>query len=125
LVQVQRRHVATGVVVAEFAYTFPVPTYYLGRPKPAVFVLKDRNALAREAAAARAANPPPNYLILYSDTAPVDTPLLEQALGARLTPVCGVAPSLGDRLAPLTNPRHNHTPPARVLGVPPIPAPPP
>ena len=125
LVQVQRRHDATGVVVAEFAYTFPVPTYYLGRPQPAVFVLKDRNALARDAAAARAANPPPNYLILYSDTAPVDTPLLEQALGARLTPVVVVAPSLGDRLAHLINPRHNHTTPARVLGVTPITAPPP
>lgn len=125
LVQVQRRHNATGVVVAEFAYTFPVPAYYLGRPRPPVFVLEDRNAVARDAAVARAASPPPNYLILYTDSAPNDTRLLAQALGARLTTAVVVQPSLGDKLAHLVNPRHNHATPALVLTITPIAAAPP
>ncbi|HEV2751096.1 MAG TPA: glycosyltransferase family 39 protein [Gemmatimonadales bacterium] len=120
LVRVQRRHNATGVVVAEFAYTFWVPDYYLGRPRPPVFVLKDRDAVAREAAPARSASPRPNYLVLYSDAAAMDTRLLERALRARLTPVAAVEPSLGDKLARLINPRHNHTTTALVLTITPI-----
>lgn len=125
LVQMQRRHNVTGVVVAEFAYTFWVPDYYLGRPRPPVFVLANRTSLARDAAVARAASPPPNYLILYSDTAAVDTHLLEQALGARLTPLVTIEPSLGDKLAGLINPRHNHATPALVLTLTPMAAAPP
>ena len=125
LVQVQRRHNVAGVVVAEFAYTFWVPDYYLGRPRPPVFVLANRTSLARDAAVARGASPPPNYLILYSDTAAVDTQLLEQALGARLTPLVTIEPSLGDKLAGLINPRHNHATPALVLTVTPMAAAPP
>jgi len=120
LVQVQRRHNATGVVMAEFAYTFPVPAYYLGWPRPPVFVLEDRNAVARDAAVARAASPPPNYLILYSDSIAGDARRLEQALSARLTPLTTVNPSLGDRLAHLINPRHNHATPAVVLAITPV-----
>ena len=117
LVQVQGRHDATGVVEAQFAYTFPVPAYYLGRPRPPVFVLKDRNAVGRDAAAVRAAPRSPNYLILYSDSVSADTRLLERALGARLAPVAAVEPSVGDELAHLINPRHNHATQAVVLSV--------
>ncbi len=120
LVQVQGRHDATGVVEAQFAYTFPVPAYYLGRPRPPVFVLKDRNAVARDAAAVRAAQRSPNYLILYSDSVSADTGLLEHALGARLAPVTTVEPSMGDDLAHLINPRHNHATRAIVLSVIPL-----
>ncbi|HLB81575.1 MAG TPA: glycosyltransferase family 39 protein [Gemmatimonadales bacterium] len=117
LVYVQARHDATGIVIAEFTYTFPVPVYYLGWPRPPVFVLEDRNAVARDAALARAANPSPNYVILYSDSVPADTRLLEQALGTRLASRAVVRPSLGDRLAHVINPRHNHATEAVVLSV--------
>jgi Alg9-like mannosyltransferase family len=117
LVQLQRRHDATGVVVAQFAYQFPVPAYYLGWPRPPVFVLEHRNTAAYDAAAVRAASPPPNYLILYSDSIAGDARRLEQALSARLTPLTTVNPSLGDRLAHLINPRHNHATPAVVLAI--------
>jgi len=117
LVYVQARHNATGVAVAEFTYTFPVPVYYLGWPRPPVFVLEDRNAVARDAATARAAKPSPNYVILYSDSVPADTRLLERALGVRLASATAVRPSLGDRLAHLINPAHNHATEAVVLSV--------
>ena len=117
LVYVQARHDARGVVVAEFTYTFPVPVYYLGWPRPPVFVLEDRNAVARDAATARAADPSPNYVILYSDSVPADTRLLEHALGARLASLTAVRPSLGDRLAHVINPGHNHATEAVVLSV--------
>ena len=117
LVYVQARHNVTGVVVAEFTYTFPVPVYYLGWPRPPVFVLEDRNAVARDAATARAAKPSPNYVILYSDSVPADTRLLERALGVRLASATAVRPSLGDRLAHLINPAHNHATEAVVLSV--------
>jgi len=104
-------------VVAEFTYTFPVPVYYLGWPRPPVFVLEDRNAVARDAATARAADPSPNYVILYSDSVPADTRLLEHALGARLASLTAVRPSLGDRLAHVINPGHNHATEAVVLSV--------
>ncbi|PYP42113.1 MAG: hypothetical protein DMD42_12545, partial [Gemmatimonadetes bacterium] len=94
--------------------------YYLGRPRPPVFVLKDRNAVARDAAAVRAAQRSPNYLILYSDSVSADTGLLEHALGARLAPVTTVEPSMGDDLAHLINPRHNHATRAVVLSVIPL-----
>src|SRR5256886_12420169 len=112
IVYVQARHDATGIVIAEFTYTFPVPVYYLGWPRPPVFVLEDRNAVARDAATARAAKPSPNYVILYSDSVPADTRLLERALGVRLASATAVRPSLRDRLAHLINPAHNQAPQA-------------
>ncbi len=87
LVYVQARHDATGVVVAQYTYTFPVPGYYLGRPRPPVFVFSDRNRLAQDARAVRAASPAPNYLILYSDSADADAVKASRQRVARRTRV--------------------------------------
>src|SRR5438132_3426555 len=106
-----------GTLVYIFLPPFSLPASYLGRPRPPVFVLKDRNAVGRDAAAVRAAPRSPNYLILYSDSVSADTRLLERALGARLAPVAAVEPSVGDELAHLINPRHNHATQAVVLSV--------
>jgi len=48
---------------------------------------------------------------------PADTRLLERALGVRLASATAVRPSLGDRLAHLINPAHNHATEAVVLSV--------
>jgi len=120
LVYLQARPDVTGVVVAQFTYPFPVPAYYLGRPRPPVFLFQDRSRVSQDAQAVRAASPPPNYVILYSDSAEADTRLLEHALDVRLARATAIEPSLGDELAHLINPRHNHTTPALVLTVTPI-----
>jgi len=117
LVYVQARHDATGVVVVQYTYLFPVPVYYLGRPRPPVIVFADRNRLAQDAQAVRAASPAPNYLILYSDSAEADAARLERALGARLEREATVTPSLGDELAHLVNPRRNHATSAVVMSI--------
>jgi len=120
LVYVQARHDATGVVVAQYTYTFPVPAYYLGRPRPPVFVFSDRTRLAQDAQAVHAASPAPNYLILYSDSADADAALLAGALGTRLERNATITPSLGDELAHLVNPRRNHATSAVVLSIVPL-----
>jgi hypothetical protein len=120
LVFVQARHDATGVVVVEYTYTFPVPSYYLGRTRPQLFVFEDKTRLAQDAQAVRSANPPANYLILYSDSVQADEALLEQALGARLERDVVISPSLGDELAHLVNPRRNHATSAVVLSLVPL-----
>ncbi len=117
LVYVQARHDATGVVVAQYTYTFHVPVYYLGRPRPRVFVFSDRTRLAQDVQTVRAASPAPNYLILYSDSADADAALLERALGARLERDATITPSLGDELAHLVNPARNRASRAVVLSI--------
>src|SRR5207302_390644 len=117
LVFVQARHDATGVVVAEYTHGFPVPGYYLGQPRPQVFVFEDRTRVVQDAQAVRAANPPANYLILYSDSVEVDEARLERALGARLRRDAVIGPSLGDELAHVINPRRNHATRAVVLSL--------
>ena len=124
LVFVQARHDATGVVVAEYTYGFPVPGYYLGQPRPQVFVFEDRTRVVQDAQAVRAANPPANYLILYSDSVEVDEARLERALGARLRRDAVIGPSLGDELAHVINPRRNHATRAVVLSLEPHATPP-
>ncbi|HYT05870.1 MAG TPA: glycosyltransferase family 39 protein [Gemmatimonadales bacterium] len=120
LVYLEGRHDATGVIVAQFAYTFPVPVYYLGRPQPRLFVFSDKQRLSQDAQAVRAASPPPNYLILYSDSIPVDESLLERTLAARLQLATTIGPSLGDQVAHLVNPRRNRATTAVVLSIAPL-----
>ena len=92
----------------------------IGRPRPPVFLFQDRSRVSRDAQAVRAASPPPNYVILYSDSAEADTRLLEHALDVRLARATAIEPSLGDDLAHLINPRHNHATEAVVLSVIPL-----
>jgi hypothetical protein len=120
LVFVQGRHDATGVVVVQYTYGFPVPAYYLGQPRPQVFVFEDKTRIAQDAQTVRAATAPANYLILYSDSVAVDEALLERTLGARLRPDAVIGPSLGDELAHLVNPRRNHATSAVVLSLEPV-----
>ena len=58
LVVIERRHDATGVIVAEYAYTFKVPAYYLGRPRPPLTVLTRRDSLPADAARLRDSRAP-------------------------------------------------------------------
>ncbi len=120
LVYLQARHDVTGLIVAEYTYTFPVPIYYLGRPRPSLFVFEDRAQIAADAQAVRQAHPLPNFLILYSDSVQSDEPLLERALGARLRREALISPSLGDDLAHLINPRRNHATNAVVFSLVPL-----
>jgi hypothetical protein len=120
LVFVQGRHDATGVVVAQYTYGFPVPAFYLGQPRPPLFVFEDKARVAQDAQAVRSVTPPANYLILYSDSVEVDEALLERALGARLRPDAVIGPSLGDELAHLVNPRRNHATSAVVFSLEPL-----
>ncbi len=107
LVAIERRHDATGVVVAEYSYAFKVPAYYLGRPRPPLVVLAHRDSLAADAARLRAGAIRPNYLILYSNDVPRDSADLSVALDAPLGRVATISPSLGDWLAHQANPGHN------------------
>ena len=102
LLYVYRRHDATGVLIAQYAYTFHVPDYYLGRPRPALLVLQRGDAMP-------VADSAINYVVLYSDSLDVDRASLEGALHKRLTLLTVVTPSLTDRLAHAINPRHNKT----------------
>ena len=117
LVQLQRRHDATGIIEAQYSYAFPVPDYYLGTPKPPVFVFESRAHLAADVAATRTARAPVNYVVLYSDSADADRKRLEGALGRTLMLEQVVFPSLGDRLAHAVNPHRNHATPVRVFSV--------
>lgn len=117
LVYVEARHDATGVVVAQYTTPFFVPSFYLGWPRPPLYVLEDRRRLAQDATAIRAAAPPPNYLILYSDSLAADEALLAQSLGVRLRREAVVLPSVGDELAHLVNPRRNNSSAAVVLSL--------
>lgn len=102
LLYVYRRHDATGVLIAQYAYTFHVPDYYLGRPRPALLVLQRGDAVP-------VADSAINYVVLYSDSLDVDRASLEGALHKRLTLLTVVTPSLTDQLAHAVNPRHNKT----------------
>jgi hypothetical protein len=106
LVVIERRHDATGVVVAQYSYRFKVPAYYLGRPRPPVVLLSSRDSLPWDAGRLRAL-PRPNYLVLYSNDVPADSIGLSAALAAPLTRVATISPSLGDWLAHQANPGHN------------------
>lgn len=122
LVYVEARHDATGVVVAQYTTPFFVPSFYLGWPRPPLYVLEDRRQLAQDARAIRAAMPHPNYLILYSDSLAADEALLASSLGVRLRREAVVQPSIGDELAHLVNPLRNNSSAAVVLSVEPAPA---
>src|SRR2546426_10868834 len=74
LVYLEHRHDATGIVEAQFTYGFPVPGYYLGGSRPAVFVFEDRERLAADPAPAHLAGPPGNYAVLKSDSLQAETP---------------------------------------------------
>jgi len=100
LLYVYRRHDATGVLVAQYNQTFRVPDYYLGRPKPALLVLQQRDEVRVPGFAI-------NYVVLYSDSLAADRAFLEGALHQRLTLLTVITPSLADRLAQAINPRHN------------------
>ena len=100
LLYVYRRHDATGVLVAQYNQTFRVPDYYLGRPKPALLVLQQRDEVRVTGLAI-------NYVVLYSDSLAADRAFLEGALHQRLTLLTVITPSLADRLAQAINPRHN------------------
>ncbi len=100
LLYVYRRHDATGVLVAQYNQTFRVPDYYLGRPKPALLVLQQRDEVRVTGFAI-------NYVVLYSDSLEADRAFLEGALHQRLTLLTVITPSLADRLAHAINPRHN------------------
>jgi len=100
LLYVYRRHDATGVLVAQYNQTFRVPDYYLGRPKPALLVLQQRDEVRVPGFAI-------NYVVLYSDSLAADRAFLEGALHQRLTLLTVITPSLADRLAHAINPRHN------------------
>jgi hypothetical protein len=104
-------------VVAQYTTPFFVPSFYLGWPRPPLYVLEDRRRLAQDATAIRAAAPPPNYLILYSDSLAADEALLAQSLGVRLRREAVVLPSVGDELAHLVNPRRNNSSAAVVLSL--------
>jgi len=122
LVVIERRHDATGVVVVQYAYTFKVPAYYLGRPRPPVVVLSSRDSLPGDGERLRAAAPRPNYLILYSNDIPGDSAGLSAALAAPLSRVATISPSLGDWLAHQANPGHNKARMAVVYAIGPSPS---
>ena len=117
LVYLERRGDATGIIEAQFTYGFPVPDFYLGRPRPRVFVFEDRGRLADDVAAAHLAGQPVNYVVLYSDSLEADTALLERTLGCALVLRTTISPSLGDKLAHLVNPYRNHATSAVVLSL--------
>src|SRR5439155_13344159 len=96
LLYVYRRHDATGVLVAQYNQTFRVPDYYLGRPKPALLVLQQRDEVRVTGLAI-------NYVVLYSDSLAADRAFLEGALHQRLTLLTVITPSLADRLAHAIN----------------------
>ena len=100
LLYVYRRHDATGVLVAQYNQTFREPDYYLGRPKPPLLVLQQRDSVPLTGFAV-------NYVVVYSDSADADRAFLENALHKRLTLLTVITPSLADRLAHAINPRHN------------------
>ena len=121
LVYLERRGDATGIIEAQFTYGFPVPEFYLGRPRPPVFVFENRGRLAADVAAAHLAGPV-NYVVLYSDSLDADSALLERTLGDALVLRTTISPSLGDDLAHFINPHRNHATRAVVLSVQPLPA---
>jgi len=122
LVAIERRHDATGVVVAQYSYTFKVPAYYLGRPRPEVTVLTKRDSMAADASRLRTALPRPNYLVLYSNDVPRDSAGLATALDSPLRRIATISPSLGDWLAHQANPGHNKARIAVVYAIGPGPA---
>jgi hypothetical protein len=112
LLYIYRRHDATGVAVAQYNQTFHVPEYYLGRPRPPLFVWQ-----AREQAVADARV---NYVVLYSDQPEPDREQLADALRSELTLLTVIPPSLADRLAHAINPRHNKARTAMIFRATPI-----
>src|SRR2546427_11917778 len=78
LVYLERRGDATGIIEAQFTYGFPVPGYYLGRPRPRVFVFEDRRQFTADYETVRRAGQPVNYVVLYSDSLAADVALLER-----------------------------------------------
>jgi hypothetical protein len=117
LVAIERRHDATGVVVAQYAYRFVVPVYYLGRPRPTLTVFSKRDSMLADANRVRESAPRPNYLVLYSNDVSRDSAALASALAAPLRRLVTVSPSLGDWLAHEANPGHNQARVAVVYGI--------
>jgi len=117
LVAIERRHDASGVIVAQYSYAFKVPAYYLGRPRPPVTVFSRRDSLTADAARLRAGAVLPNYLVLYSNDVPADSAALAAALALPLVRVATIAPSLGDWLAHQANPGHNKARTAEVFAL--------
>ena len=118
LVYLERRHDAAGIVEAQFSYGFPVPEYYLGRPRPRVFVFEDRRQFAAAYDTVRRTGQPVNYVVLYSDSLAADVALVERTLRKSLVLQTVVSPSVGDRLAHAVNPDRNRASPVAVFSVP-------
>jgi len=107
LAAIERRHDATGVVVAQYAYRYDPPVYYLGRPRPPFRVFVKRDSARADGEWRGPGGVAPNYLVLSSNDYPADSAALSSALNAPLRRIETISPSLGDRLGQLVNPRHN------------------
>ncbi|MBM4165571.1 MAG: hypothetical protein FJ218_01385 [Ignavibacteria bacterium] len=104
---IQRQQNVTGVIVAQYSYQFPVPTYYFGKPSPPVIVFEHTSNVQNDAKQLSHFPFFPNYVVLYSDSVVRDSKLLEAALDISLVHQTTVLPSIGDLLAHNINPKHN------------------
>jgi hypothetical protein len=104
---IQQQQDVTGVIVAQYNYQFPVPTYYLGTPTPPVFVFDHTTNIHNDAKLLVRFPFFPNYVVLYSDSVIRDVQLLETALDISLVHQATISPSIADMLAHKLNPMHN------------------
>ena len=117
LVYIQHQHNATGIIFAEFSYTFLVPEYYFGKPMPTYIELTNRNTIIGDIEKFNGKNFSLNYCVLYSNNIEQDKILIEQALKKKLLLQKEITPSVGDWLAHKLNPKFNKTNTATVYSI--------
>ncbi len=99
LVYISGKQDATGVLIAQFSYTFLVPDYYLGKKIPFV-VIDDKTKLQRLENIF-------NYCVLYTDSLEPDQNVLEKIMERKFILEKTIEPSIGDLIAQKLNPKYN------------------
>lgn len=99
LVYINEKQNATGVLIAQFSYTFLVPDYYLGKTIP-INIIDDKKKLQLQEMIF-------NYCVLYTDSLEQDKNDLEKIFERKFVLEKTIEPSLGDFIAHKLNPKFN------------------
>ncbi|MDI6804912.1 MAG: glycosyltransferase family 39 protein [Bacteroidota bacterium] len=99
LVYISEQQDATGVLIAQFSYTFLVPDYYLGKTIP-FDIIDDKKKLQQQEKII-------NYCVLYTDSLEQDKNDLEKIMERKFVLEKTIEPSIGDLIAHKLNPKYN------------------
>lgn len=106
LVYINAKQDVTGVLIAQFSYTFLVPDYYLGK-SVTTYIIDSKKKLPDLSQALQQQEKKINYCVLYTDSLIRDEMELETILERKFVLEKTIEPSLGDFIANKLNPKYN------------------